>query len=178
MITCEKSSDTDLLLDLRSLIKAEFTQQSQDTLSKTSYLWRKDGEPIGFIQIFPVAFDLVYETSDPYEIPKLNRESLRIVDKSIYHHISAVAFKRPTNFAIALRKFYPVYPYFVEFPLMLTVQPATLDGITFDERLGFIPSLYPFIWYKTVKSRDDLPLMQRQRLQPRPLLSTPPLCDC
>ena len=178
MITCEKSSDTGLLLDLRSLIKAEFSPQSENLLPETSYLWRKDGAPVGFIQIFPIAFDLVYETSDPLEIPKLSRDGFRVVEKSIYHHISAVAFKRPTNFAIALRKFYSVYPYFSEFPLMLTVRPATLDSIVFDERLGFIPSLYPFIWYQTIKSRDDLPLMRRRPLQPRPLLSTPLPYDC
>lgn len=117
-----------------------------------SWVWEADGEYVGFIQMVPYG---IRDSTLPFAI-----DNCEFGIHGGYYHAATLSLKRPANLRILLSRFYDQYPFI--FPHIMTLTPATMDGIQLDYRLGFHPSYYPKVWYRTHNHKGELPLMQRQ----------------
>lgn len=152
--------DEQLLLDACHAIDPDFNGYGH--LLEWSWIFEYP-KGFGFIEMIP------FRIIDPFasfDIANIVRG-----EHGGYFHAAALYLSRPTNLRILLAKFYAQYPF--TFPHIMTLTPATAPGLNLDYRLGFHPSAFHKIWYKTHNTYDDLPLL-KPRLRERLILQTPP----
>lgn len=157
--------DRERLFHMRANIDAEFASESTANLVRQSWIFEYEkGE--GFIQIFPFVLEKPPMRGNDGDIEHI-KQSLRVIESpSVYNHVAAFYLSRPAYVAGILRAFYEIYPYF-RFPLILTIQPATVQGLLFDDRLGFYPSSYEGIGWMQCPDAIHLPLARRHHLAHR-----------
>jgi len=155
--------DANRLYKMRSNIDCAFEVNSSRHLVRQSWIFEYEGGE-GFIQMFPYQIDIPPFRDSYGTIPDLT-DHFRIIEApAVYHHAAAFYLSKSVYVAALLRSFYALYPYF-KFPMIMTVQPATLKGLSFDDRLGFLPSSYDSIGYKQIPDPTHLPLARRHLRQ-------------